>query len=40
MADEMFDALALWLPQFNGENRTWADIPQPHDTLYHFTGKC
>lgn len=37
MVDEMLDALAPWLPQFNGENRTWKDIPQPQDGLYHFT---
>ncbi len=29
MCDEMFDALAPWLPQFDGEGRTWSDIPQP-----------
>ncbi|NLS78586.1 MAG: alpha-glucosidase/alpha-galactosidase [Chloroflexi bacterium] len=29
MCDEMFEALAPWLPQFNGEGRTWADLPQP-----------
>jgi alpha-galactosidase len=29
MCDEMFEALAPWLPQFNGEGRTWPDIPQP-----------
>ena len=29
MCDEMFEALAPWLPQFNGEGRRWADIPQP-----------
>jgi alpha-galactosidase len=26
MCDEMFEALAPWLPQFNGEGRTWPDI--------------
>jgi len=30
MCDEMFEALAPWLPQFNGEGRTWSDIPQPY----------
>lgn len=30
MCDEMFEALAPWLPQFNGEGRTWPDIPQPN----------
>jgi alpha-galactosidase len=29
MCDEMFDALAPWLPQFNGQGRRWGDIPQP-----------
>ena len=29
MCDEMFEALAPWLPQFNGEGRAWADIPTP-----------
>ena len=29
MCDEMFEALAPWLPQFNGEGRRWEDIPQP-----------
>lgn len=29
MCDEMFEALAPWLPQFNGEGRTWKDIPSP-----------
>lgn len=29
MCDEMFEALAPWLPQFNGEGRTWPDIPLP-----------
>ena len=29
MCDEMFEALAPWLPQFNGEGRRWSDIPQP-----------
>lgn len=30
MCDEMFDALAPWMPQFNGEGRTWSDMPQPN----------
>jgi alpha-galactosidase len=30
MADEMFDALAAWMPQFNGEGRTWSDLPLPN----------
>lgn len=29
MCDEMFEALSPWLPQFNGEGRTWKDIPEP-----------
>jgi alpha-galactosidase len=29
MCDEMFEALAPWLPQFNGEGRTWEDIRPP-----------
>ncbi|MEH7081612.1 alpha-glucosidase/alpha-galactosidase [Neobacillus drentensis] len=33
MVDEMFEALAPWLPQFNGEGRTWKDIPQPGNGL-------
>ncbi|MCZ8514107.1 alpha-glucosidase/alpha-galactosidase [Paenibacillus filicis] len=28
MCDEMFEALAPWLPQFNGEGRTWRDLPE------------
>jgi len=31
LCDEMFAALAPWLPQFNGEGRTWPDIPLPGD---------
>ena len=27
MCEEMFDALAPWMPQFNGEGRIWADLP-------------
>jgi alpha-galactosidase len=26
----MFDALAEWMPQFNGEGRTWTDLPLPN----------
>ena len=29
MCDEMFEALAPWMPQFNGEGRRWEDIPEP-----------
>ncbi|MFD2330488.1 alpha-glucosidase/alpha-galactosidase [Cohnella sp. GCM10020058] len=38
MVDEMLEALAPWLPQFNGEGRTWPDLPQPEGGMYHFTG--
>ena len=31
MCDEMFEALAPWLPQFNGEGRTWQDILHPNN---------
>ena len=30
MCDEMFEALAPWMPQFNGEGHRWSDIPQPN----------
>jgi alpha-galactosidase len=30
MCDEMFEALAPWMPQYNGQARTWPDIPQPN----------
>jgi alpha-galactosidase len=30
MCDEMFEALAPWMPQFNGAGRRWPDLPQPH----------
>ncbi len=36
MCDEMFDALAPWLPQFNGEGRTWADMPQANGGILRF----
>jgi alpha-galactosidase len=36
MCDEMFEALAPWLPQFNGEGRTWPDIPLPGDGTLRF----
>lgn len=36
MCDEMFGALAPWLPQFNGEGRTWPDIPLPDDGVLRF----
>lgn len=31
LCDEMFNALSPWMPQFNGEGRTWQDIPQPKE---------
>ena len=30
MCDEMFKAQAPWLPQFNGQGRTWPEIPLPN----------
>jgi alpha-galactosidase len=36
MCDDMFEALAPWMPQFNGEGRTWDDIPQPDGGKYRF----
>lgn len=36
MCDEMFEALAPWLPQFNGEGRTWPDIPLPNNGVLRF----
>jgi alpha-galactosidase len=29
MCDEMFAALAPWMPQFNGEGKRWPDLPLP-----------
>ncbi|TBL79491.1 alpha-glucosidase/alpha-galactosidase [Paenibacillus thalictri] len=29
MCDEMFEALAPWMPQFNGDGAKWQDIPHP-----------
>jgi alpha-galactosidase len=26
----MFEALAPWMPQHNGEGKTWPDIPLPN----------
>lgn len=31
MCDELFEALAQWLPQFNGKKGPWQDIPMPND---------
>ena len=31
MCDEMFEALAPWMPQYNGEGKTWSDIPPPYN---------
>ena len=36
MCDEMFEAFAPWMPQFNGEGRTWPDIPQPNNGVLRF----
>ncbi|MCX7012235.1 MAG: hypothetical protein NTW86_06670, partial [Candidatus Sumerlaeota bacterium] len=36
MCDEMFEALAPWLPQFNGRGARWSDIPQPMSGLTRF----
>ncbi len=36
MCDEMFKALAPWMPQFNGEGRSWPDIPQPNNGVLRF----
>jgi len=36
MCDEMFEALAPWMPQFNGEGQTWSDIPQPNGGELRF----
>jgi alpha-galactosidase len=36
MCDEMFEALAPWLPQFNGQGRTWSDMPQPNGGKLRF----
>ncbi|MBL7202047.1 MAG: alpha-glucosidase/alpha-galactosidase [Anaerolineae bacterium] len=30
MCDEMFEALAPWMPQFNGGGRRWPDLPLPN----------
>lgn len=38
MCDEMFEALAPWLPQFNGEGRTWPDMALPNGGVLHFSG--
>ena len=36
LCDEMFEALSQWLPQFNGEERSWSDIPLPDDGKLRF----
>ncbi|NOU93561.1 alpha-galactosidase [Paenibacillus sp. LMG 31456] len=36
MCDEMFEALSPWLPQFNGEKRTWNDMPQANNGKLSF----
>jgi len=40
MCDEMFEALAPWLPQFNGEGLRWDDIPQPDGGSLRFAKKA
>ncbi|MBN2046305.1 MAG: alpha-glucosidase/alpha-galactosidase [Anaerolineaceae bacterium] len=35
MCDEMFEALAQWMPQFNGEGRAWSDQPLPDGGRIH-----
>lgn len=37
MCDEMFEALAPWLPQFNGEGRVWKDIPYPDEKPFRVS---
>ena len=36
MCDDMFEALAPWMPQFNGEGRTWENIAQPNGGILRF----
>jgi alpha-galactosidase len=36
MCDEMFEALAPLMPQFNGQGRSWSDIPLPDGGAYRF----
>jgi len=36
MCDEMFAALAPWLPQFADKGPTWPDIPQPNGGALRF----
>ena len=36
LCDEMFDALAPWLPQFSAEGRMWEDIPMPRSGVLRF----
>ena len=31
MCEEMFEALAPWMPQHNGEGKTWPDRPLPYN---------
>jgi alpha-galactosidase len=40
MCDEMLEALAPWMPQFNGEGRRWPDLPQPDNGVYRFPKKA
>ncbi|MCZ8511581.1 alpha-glucosidase/alpha-galactosidase [Paenibacillus filicis] len=39
MCEEMLEALAPWMPQFNGDGRRWADRPQPDMGVYRFPKK-
>jgi alpha-galactosidase len=40
MCEEMFEALAPWLPQFNDEGPRWPDIPQPNEGLIRFPRRA
>jgi alpha-galactosidase len=40
MCDEMLEALAPWMPQFNGEGKRWSDIPQPDGGHLRFPKKA
>jgi alpha-galactosidase len=40
MCDEMLEALAPWMPQFNGEGKRWSDIPQPDGGSLRFPKKA
>jgi len=40
MCDEMFAALAPWLPQFADKGPTWPDIPQPNGGALRFIANA